>query len=366
MRIMKTGQSYRMIYLIDLEYVETRYTSQWKTEFPQSIADKTGQDITVIEGPVIESDVSSGSFLDFATTNIYKSEQTKKISQFFAEGKIQDGDHFVFADAWHPGILNLKYMIDLLGYNVTTHGLWHAGSYDVNDFLGRKIGAVPWVRYAELAMFDAYSKNYFASQFHIGMFASVMAPDPTQQEYLQSKMVRTGWPMEYLGPTIDRDTIGVEKQDLILFPHRNAPEKQLEIFKDLEVELPEYDFVNCAEFKLKKEDYHRLLGQAKMVFSANLQETLGISCYEIMRTGGLPFVPNRLSYMEMYDDVFKYPSDWTENWEQYQNNRYGLKQRIKYLMENYNLPEIQGALNNNREKLEKHYFSAGNLYQELI
>mgnify|MGYP001217151693 CR=1 FL=1 len=40
-----------MIYLIDLEYVETRYTAQWKTEFPQQIADQTEQDITVIEGP---------------------------------------------------------------------------------------------------------------------------------------------------------------------------------------------------------------------------------------------------------------------------------------------------------------------------
>jgi len=354
-----------MIYLIDLEYVETRYTAQWKTEFPQSIADKTGQDITVIEGPIIESDVSSGSFLDFAATNIYKSEQTKILAQFFAEGKIKDGDHFVFADAWHPGVLNLKYMVSLLGYDVTIHGLWHAGSYDTNDFLGRDIGPVPWVRYTELAMFDAFDKNYFASQFHIGMFASVMAPDPSQQEYLQSKMVRTGWPMEYLGPTLDRDTIGVEKQNLILFPHRNAPEKQLEIFKDLEAQLPEYDFINCAEFDLKKPDYHLLLGQAKMVFSANLQETLGISCYEIMRTGGVPFVPNRLSYMEMYDDVFKYPSIWTESWENYQNNQENLKNRIRYLMENQNNNDIRGALNTNKEKLEKHYFSAENLYQEL-
>ena len=365
MRIMRTGQSYRMIYLIDLEYVETRYTSQWKTEFPQSIADETGQDITVIEGPVIESDVSNGAFLDFATTNIYKSEQTKIISQFFAEDKIKDGDHFVFADAWHPGILNLKYMAELLGRDVITHGLWHAGSYDVHDFLGREIGPKPWIRYAELAFFDAYDKNYFASQFHIGMFASVMAPDASQQEYLQGKMVRSGWPMEYLGPTIERDTIGVEKQDLILFPHRNAPEKQLEIFKDLEAELPEYDFMNCAEFDLKKPDYHLLLGQAKMVFSANLQETLGISCYEIMRTGGIPFVPNRLSYMEMYDDVFKYPSVWTESWDNYQNNQENLKNRIRYLMENQSSNEIQEALNTNRDKLEKHYFSATNIYKEL-
>ena len=30
------------------------------------------------------------------------------------EDKIKDGDHFVFADAWHPGILNLKYMSALM------------------------------------------------------------------------------------------------------------------------------------------------------------------------------------------------------------------------------------------------------------
>ena len=50
MRMMKTGQYQKMIYLIDLEYVETRYTAQWKTEFPQALADKTGTDVTIIEG----------------------------------------------------------------------------------------------------------------------------------------------------------------------------------------------------------------------------------------------------------------------------------------------------------------------------
>ena len=69
--------------------------------------------------------------------------------------------------------------------------------------------------------------------------------------------------------------------------------------------------------------------------------------------------------MEMYDDVFKYPSVWTESWENYQNNQENLKNRIRYLMENQNSNEIQGALNTNRDKLEKHYFSAANLYQEL-
>ena len=100
-----------MIYLVDLEYVETRYTSQWKSEFPQSIADKTGQDIVVIEGPDdIAKGTTHGAFLDFAGTNIYKAEQVKILADLFQKEQIQDGDHFVFADAWHPGVLQLKYL----------------------------------------------------------------------------------------------------------------------------------------------------------------------------------------------------------------------------------------------------------------
>ena len=106
------------IYLIDLEYVETRYTAQWKTEFPQQIADQTGQDITVIEGPEdIAACTTPGAFLNFAGTNIYKSEQVKILGEYFNNNEIKNGDHFVFADAWHPGILNLKYMLDSIPFS---------------------------------------------------------------------------------------------------------------------------------------------------------------------------------------------------------------------------------------------------------
>ena len=78
-----------MIYLVDLEYVETRYTAQWKTEFPQSIADKTGQDIVVVEGPAdIANGTTPGAFLDFAGTNIYKSEQVKILAEYFNKNEI--------------------------------------------------------------------------------------------------------------------------------------------------------------------------------------------------------------------------------------------------------------------------------------
>ena len=352
-----------MIYLFDLEYVETRYTAQWKTEFPQSIADATGNDVTIIEGPAdIAGEPTPGAFLDFAGTNIYKSAQVAQMSMFFREGKVKDGDHFVFADAWHPGILQLKYMLELLQIKGTIHALWHAGSYDKHDFLGRLIGNKPWVRLTEQALFHSIDKNYFASNFHIELFLNTFGEDCAIQE----KIVRTGWPMEYLTPVLQADTVGTEKQNLILFPHRNAPEKQLNIFEDLKKELPEYNFMNCQEHKLTKKDYHKLLGEAKMVFSANLQETLGISCYEILRTGGVPFVPNRLSYTEMYEDIFLYPSEWTETWKSYQEHKEEIKERIVYFMDNFNSNEIQGAINTNRDMLEEQYFSAYNLYKELI
>jgi hypothetical protein len=54
-----------------------------------------------------------------------------------------------------------------------------------------------------------------------------------------------------------------------------------------------------------------LLSKAKIVFSANLQETLGISCYEGALAGALPLVPDRLSYSEMYTDAFMYPANAT-------------------------------------------------------
>jgi len=352
-----------MIYLVDLEYVETRYTAQWKTEFPQQIADETGQDITVIEGPEeIAACTTPGAFLNFAGTNIYKAEQVKILAEYFNNNKIKNGDHFVFADAWHPGILNLKYMLDLFQIDATIHALWHAGSYDPQDFLGRKIGDKPWVRHTELAFFDAIDKNYFASQFHIELFVSAFF-GPHHEEYINSKIVRTGWPMEYLGNYIRPDRI--EKDDIILFPHRDAPEKQLNIFKELEKELPQYKWINCNDYNLTKKEYNQLLEQSKMVFSANLQETLGISCYEILMAGGMPLVPNRLSYVEMYDDIFKYPSKCTLDWKGYQDHKTILIGKIETMMNNFNAPEIQDAIKSNRQSLLEQYFTATNLYQEL-
>jgi hypothetical protein len=363
------------IYLVDLEAVETRYTAQWKEHVPK-ILKKTGHQIQVIAGPEdIPSATTPGAFLNFGGTNIYKSRQVEQIARLFTSGTVKSGDHFLFTDAWHPGIINLKYMSELLGIPVKIHALWHAGSYDPADFLGRLIGNAPWVRHAEKSFFHAIDFNYFATDFHIELFMRNLLNDnmetenPWFEEDLADavegkipKIVRTGWPMEYMD-TILTAYKNMPKRDLILFPHRIAPEKQVEIFRDLKEQLPQYEFVVCQDQQLSKNEYHNLLGEAKLVFSANLQETLGISCYEGAIVDAIPMVPDRLSYSEMYFEGFKYPSEWTESWNHYVANRQQLCHHIVVTMTHYEKRLVQ--LKKQTECLREQFFSADRLYQNF-
>ena len=348
-----------MIYIIDLESVESRYTGQWKSHVPDLLS-KAGHNVQVISGPTdIPSATTPGAFLNFGGTNIYKSAQVEKISRLFCDGSIHSGDHFLFTDAWHPGIINLKYMSELLQIPVTIHALWHAGSYDPQDFLGRLVGDKPWVRHAEKSFFHAIDYNYFATDFHIEMFRNNLFGE---DQFSYKSITRTGWPMEYMKETL-ADYWTISKRDLILFPHRIAPEKQVEIFRDLATYLPQYEFVVCQDQNLTKDEYHTLLGQAKMVFSANLQETLGISCYEGALVDAIPMVPDRLSYSEMYYEGFKYPSEWTESFEKYEVYRDQLCHHIITTMTHYDkrVPQVRKQA----VDLTEQFFSATELLKKF-
>ena len=361
------------IFLVDLESVETRYTGQWQSHVP-ALLRKAGHNVNIISGPTdIPSATTPGAFLNFGGTNIYKASQVEQMGRLFCSGAVKPGDHFLFTDSWHPGIINLKYMSELLNIPVVTHGLWHAGSYDPQDFLGRLVGNKPWVRNAEKSFFYAFDHNYFATEFHVKLFIDELLMDGYKEEnpwyeetfderYDSGKMVKSGWPMEYMDATLTPYK-GMDKRDLILFPHRIAPEKQVEIFRDLKEHLPQYEFIVCQDQQLTKNEYHNLLGEAKMVFSANLQETLGISCYEGALVDAIPMVPDRLSYSEMYYEGFKYPSTWTESFEAYTYHRAELCSKIIEHMNNYKtrIPQIRKQT----DDLSKYFFSADRLLENI-
>ena len=354
------------VYIVDIEAVETRYTAQWKNHVPKLLAE-AAHHVQVIDGPTdIPSATTPGAFLNFGGTNIYKSRQVEQIGRLFCAGTIKPNDHFIFTDAWHPGIINLKYMSELLNIPVKIHALWHAGSYDPQDFLGRLIGDAPWVRHAEKSFFHAIDHNYFATDFHIKLFEKNLFDANLSTSYANktsNKVIRTGWPMEYMQDTLAPYT-GMQKRNMILFPHRIAPEKQLDIFLDLKEHLPQYEFVVCQDQELTKNEYHNLLGESKLVFSANLQETLGISWYEGALVDAIPMVPDRLSYSEMAYDDFKYPSEWTESWNHYVANRQEVCNKIIQYMDNYD--EFLPQLKKQTQNLTDRFFSASNLLEHII
>jgi hypothetical protein len=257
-------------------------------------------------------------------------------------------------------------MSELLQIPVIVHALWHAGSYDPQDFLGRLIGDAKWVRHSELAFFEAIDYNYFATDFHVNMFIENLLNEEKRTGRIRympnGKITRSGWPMEYMSDTLLMYK-NMPKRDLILFPHRIAPEKQVEIFRDLKEHLPQYEFVICQEQQLSKNEYHNLLGEAKLVFSANLQETLGISWYEGAVVDAIPMVPDRLSYSEMAIDPFKYPSEWTESFAAYTVHKQKEIDAIVDHMENYKkrLP----GLNKQVDLLKENFFSCNELLKIL-
>ena len=357
------------VFIVDIEAVDTRYTKQWKEHLPKQLAKHVKTDIQVISGGETPQATTPGAFLNFGGTNVYKSKQLETIGEMFCTGKVKDGDYFLYTDAWNPTVIQLRYMAELLGVDIRIGGLWHAGSYDPHDFLGRLIGDRYWVRHAEYSMFQCYDHNYFATDFHIRLFAKSFAKyaNTTIDKWIEDnqkseKIVRVGWPMEYLEDTMVPYK-GMKKRDLVLFPHRIAPEKQPEIFRDLKEALPDVEFVICQEQDLTKNEYHNLLGEAKIVFSANLQETLGISAYEGALVGAIPMVPNRLSYVEMYDNKFKYPSTWTKDFDSYKENKDKLVKQIREYIDNYDNYAVN--IEKLKHTLTSEFFSGDALYATI-
>ena len=329
-----------MIYIVAIEPIDTRYTGHWFDYVPKQIAENTKEEVTQIIGDLNSNTVTEGAFLDFSFTNIWKNTQASKIAKLFSENKIQPNDYFLFMDAWNPTAIEIKYMADLFETPIKIGGIWHAGSYDPYDFLGRKIKNKSWSYATERALYEVYDHNYFATDYHIKLLESTLD--------VSGKSYRIGFPMEYYSDLTDV-TSGVKKNQIV-FPHRISEEKQPELFKSLKDQLPEFDFIVCQEQNLTKKEYHKILSESKIVFSANLQETLGIGVFEGMLSGAIPLVPDRLSYVEMYYIQFKY-------------NDKNIVDKIKDMIYNYTSYQTIMALNT--AFIMKNYFTGTILYDTI-
>lgn len=307
-----TSNEHNTIWIVALEPIDQRYTAQWYTAIPNEInqaIEENGLNYSVVtvSGDSIGESRTAGAFLDFALTNVWKNTQINKIAQMFSDGTIKPGDKFLVTDAWHSGIIQIRYMSDLLDIPVDIHAIWHAGSYDKTDILGMKIRNLKWSRTFEGSIYHACDYNYFGSVYHLNMFCRVL-------DVSSSKAYHSGQPHTKILENC-ASIPWEQKEDIVLFGHRISPDKNPHIFEDLAQSLPEYKFVFSQKLNLSKEEYYDLIRKSKLSFSANNHENFGISMVEAVFNGTSVMVPDKLSYGEMYFEEYKYDPTWIDEYD---------------------------------------------------
>ena len=324
------------IWIIPIEPIEQRYSAQRFDQMPLVIAKegskrKVSAKVRTIPGVEMEESTTDGAFLDFGMTNHYKASQVMTISRLFSNGEIKSGDKFLVTDFWHFGITAIRYMSESLDIPVEIHSIAHAGAYDPTDILGLKMSK-EWPMYQEKAWFHASDYIYVGTKFHQQMFLKNLK---IQKKYHKKAIVSGQIHVEACHSGQDYFE-NDQRQDFIIFPHRLNEDKQPEIFKDLVEYLPdEWQYVVTQEGNYTKKELYMIFAQSKMVFSCSLHENLGIGQMEGLVHGCIPVQPNRASYQEMYHDMFKYPSEWTESWKLYKKHRKKLIAFIVDLMNRY-------------------------------
>jgi len=286
------------IWNIPIESLEERYSADWNRWFPREFK-KLNVTYETIYGEELTSKIEQGAFLDVVGTNYFKASQIQKICQKIYSGEVKNGDVFLFHDLWFPGLESLAYIRDALDLDFKITGLLHAGTWDSQDFLSHK-GMEKWARSLETSWFQFIDAVFVATEFH--------------QDLIRKK--RKGrCPIYVTGfPIYDEHSDSkVKKENIIVFPHRLDSEKQPEEFDELEnlfqflvAGSGKWKFVKSKEVTSTKEEYYDLLNRSKIAVSCALQETWGIAMQEAVLAGCVPFVPDRLSYKELYPGLFRY------------------------------------------------------------
>jgi hypothetical protein len=288
-----------MIWNIPIESLKERYSYDWNQWFPREFDALGVKYKTIYPGP-LSNEIRQGEFLDCIGTNYFKSEQLADVCRHFYLSDVKDGDVFFFQDLWFPGLEMLAYIRDTMGLRFKITGILHAGTYDPQDFLAQK-GLGYWGKDLENSWLKLVDDIFVATDYHKRLLTLTREADPR-------KVHITGLPIYWGIGHVPWD----KKEDIIVFPHRLAPEKQPDMFEVLERELgrcPAFDnwlFIKSKDVCKTKGDFYILLGKSKVAVSFALQETWGIAQQEALFAGCIPFCPDRLSYRELYPRSLRY------------------------------------------------------------
>jgi glycosyltransferase involved in cell wall biosynthesis len=281
-----------LVILAPIERLAERYSDQWYHWIQRDL--RAAGVPYVRAGSARQEKITAGEFLDVYGTNIFKALQAadvcRALRQAAAAGRAVT---VLYLDGWNPTVEMVAYVRSLTGAPVRIVGLFHAGSYDPHDYLFQK-GCAAWARGIEEAWLSRiYDRVIVATGYHARLIASTFGPSVVPALSVVPFPVYT-----------NARLLGREKTDLVVFPHRLAPEKQPELFDALRAAYEAkyrdrpVEWTKTKDVCRTKREYYELLARGKVAFSAALQETFGIAMLEAENLGCVPVAPRRCSYPE--------------------------------------------------------------------
>lgn len=325
-----------MIVNVPIEPLEERYSGIWYSVIPLELSAASSKRVTSVLGKEYEK-IESGQFLDVHNTISWKTDQLSKIVAMIKAGVIGNNDVIFFNDLWFPGLEALFYIRNGTGVRFKIAGMFHAGTWDEHDWT-HYTGMTPWARHLENCWLSELDAIFVATEFHKTLI--------TSSRLVNNRIFDTGFPRAWDIEKCQATKEDIEdKKNIVVFPHRLALEKQPQIFDDvaqkLKVEFPDWYFIKSKDICTDKDSYYSLLKKSKIAVSTALQETWGIAMQEATIAGCIPAVPDRLSYDEMYNELFKYSNG-------------DLIHKLRYYIQTFNEGKEQDL--RNRAVMDSMYF----------
>lgn len=291
---MKTEQEStkdRKIIFLPIEKIEARYTVQWWKWFEESF-DRLNKNVMWV-GSNKSQNINTGQFLDVYNTNKYKLDQLSEVIDILS---FTDEPVTIFLmDAWFPGLEVLAYIRDNTKKDIKIKGIFHAGTWDEYDYLSQN-NCGKWAANLEQAWIKILDEIFVATEFH-----KKLIQDNRCYHGFNEKVKIVKFP-------VYKEQLQAKVKDLIVFPHRLAPEKNPQMFDELAKRLSylPFEFIKTAEHSNDKKGFYELLKRSKFAVSFADQETFGISMLEAQNFGAIPIVPNKLSYEETIPKMYRY------------------------------------------------------------
>lgn len=285
-----------MIHIIDSYDIGYRHLDHYTTTVPEMLREY-GYDVNVISGTTTIATQN-----DMIANIAYKGSQFNALYQYMILEKINDGDMFIFSNAWDVNVIQLRRMVDILKLNnIKYMGIWRDGMYDPSNRMRSAMirREKDWANATERALFRAYDMNIFFSErirdkfyglhrYKDTMYAAVLGYP------INIHKLRESYP----------DTLN--KEDLIVIPHTTYDPHVQHVLVAIRRMFPDYTIIDSCELRLSRNEYYDILMRAKIVLSIDTTESDPTCIYEGLCFGCIPIAPDTGVYKETMPDEYLY------------------------------------------------------------